>query len=252
MVRSASLLLALLLCATLSAQKFSPTDTVTEYTMKGTMYHNKFEGRKTAHGDIFDHNLFTAAHHKFKFGTLLLVTNQKTGLSVIVKVNDRCPKRGIVDMTRRAAWAIGIKGCLPVNVRVLPPSYEDEWASQGSLYDSVPSTLAKGQYALSKSKRNKKSKTTAAKTKHKAQQEKVEPAPEFYAIWLATAQTHGEAFSLIDNVPDEYKESVTIDTPLGDEQIDLLLDVRLSKKDAQVLQDTLKKTFPDCKIIPSE
>ena len=126
--------------------------------MHGTMYHNRFEGRKTASGEIFNHNLFTAAHNKFKFGTLLLVTNKNTGLTVIVKVNDRCPKKKVLDMTRRAAYGIGIKGCQPVKVRVLPPSYEEQWAAQEAIYDSVASRFATGKYALpQQSKSEKKS-----------------------------------------------------------------------------------------------
>lgn len=157
----------LLAGVTVSAQKYSSDDTVTEYSMNGTMYHNLFEGRKTAHGDIFNHNLFTAAHRKFKFGTLLLVTNKNTGLSVIVKVNDRCPKKTVLDMTRRAAYGIGIKGCQPVTVRVLPPSYEEEWAAQDAKYDSVASRLATGKYALPKHSKAKKTKKTVSKEEEK-------------------------------------------------------------------------------------
>lgn len=167
MVRTFSFLLLLLVGTTVSAQKFSSDDTVTEYSMNGTMYHNKFEGRKTANGEIFNHNLFTAAHRKFKFGTLLLVTNKNTGLSVIVKVNDRCPRKTVIDMTRRAAYGIGIKGCQPVNVRVLPPSYEEEWASQDAKYDSVASRFATGKYALSKHTKAKKTKKNTSKSKKK-------------------------------------------------------------------------------------
>ena len=157
----------LLAGVTVSAQKYSSDDTVTEYSMNGTMYHNLFEGRKTAHGDIFNHNLFTAAHRKFKFGTLLLVTNKNTGLSVIVKVNDRCPKKTVLDMTRRAAYGIGIKGCQPVTVRVLPPSYEEEWAAQDAKYDSVASRLATGKYAHPKHSKAKKTKKQCRKRRKK-------------------------------------------------------------------------------------
>ena len=98
----------------ISAQNYSSNDTVTEYPNKGTYYNDKFEGRKTASGEIFDQNAFTAAHWRIKLGTYILVTNQNTGLQVIVKVNDRCPKHGVIDLSHRAATAIGIRGCQPV------------------------------------------------------------------------------------------------------------------------------------------
>ena len=154
------LLLAVFLLLALSAEaqkKYDHNDTVTEYSLRGTIYHHRFEGRKTANGEIFDHNLFTAAHCKFKFGTLLLITNPSTGLSVIVKVNDRCPKKRVIDLTNRAANGIGVIGRHQVTVRALPPSYEEEWAAQDSKFDSVPSRLASGKYAYHKQTGTKKS-----------------------------------------------------------------------------------------------
>ena len=215
--------------------------------MHGTMYHNKFEGRKTANGEIFNHNLFTAAHHKFKFGTLLLVTNKNTGLTVIVKVNDRCPKKNVLDMTRRAAYGIGIKGCQMVKVKVLPPSYESQWASQDSKYDSVASRFATGKYALSKTSKNKTSKNNATAKKQKENGSKTAK----YNISLGLVQTHGEAFERITALPEECKDKVLIDT-IGDGLLNLLLDVRLPKGEADKLNRTVKRTFPSSKIVPSE
>ncbi len=236
--------MTLLAGLSVSAQKFSPNDTVTEYSMHGTMYHNRFEGRKTANGEIFNHNLFTAAHHKFKFGTLLLVKNKNTGLTVIVKVNDRCPKKKVLDMTRRAAYGIGIKGCQPVIVRVLPPSYEEEWEAQDLKYDSVMSCFAKGKYALS-------NQTSAKKAEGKTKQKTTNKKTARYSIHLGTVKTHGEAFGMVSKLPEEYKGKALVDT-VGEGQYDILLDVKLPKGEAQALNRTLKSTFPNCKMIPSE
>lgn len=54
-------------------------------------YADKFHGRKTASGQIFDNKKFTAAHKKIPFGTRLKVTNEANGKSVEVVVNDRGP-----------------------------------------------------------------------------------------------------------------------------------------------------------------
>ena len=139
------LILPLLLCLAsvlpLSAQvRFN--DTITEHPMKGTIYHNRFEGHKTASGEIFNQNLFTAAHKRIKMGTLVMVTSKWSGKQVIVKINDRCPKSGVIDMTRRAAHSIGIRGCQPVTVRILPDSYEPLWNAQNLWCDSVYSSLS--------------------------------------------------------------------------------------------------------------
>jgi rare lipoprotein A len=68
-----------------------------------------WQGRKTASGERFDPNGFTAAHRKWPFGSKVRVTNLNTGRWVIVRINDRGPfTRGrIIDLTPPAAKAIG-------------------------------------------------------------------------------------------------------------------------------------------------
>ena len=77
-----------------TSQKKIPTATVSvEGKANGvaTYYHNKFNGRKTASGEVFNNNKLTAAHRTYPFGTILRVTNPINGKSVVVKVNDRGP-----------------------------------------------------------------------------------------------------------------------------------------------------------------
>ena len=57
---------------------------------KASYYGGYFHGRKAADGSIFNQNaLTTAAAPHIKMGSFLLVTNSKTGKSVVVKVTDR-------------------------------------------------------------------------------------------------------------------------------------------------------------------
>lgn len=59
-------------------------------TGKASYYGGAFHGRKAADGSIFNQNaLTTAAAPHIKMGSSLLVTNSKTGKSVVVKVTDR-------------------------------------------------------------------------------------------------------------------------------------------------------------------
>ena len=48
-------------------------------------------GSRTASGERFNPNDYTAAHRSLPFGTRVLVTNMKNGKSVIVRINDRGP-----------------------------------------------------------------------------------------------------------------------------------------------------------------
>jgi rare lipoprotein A len=67
-------------------------------------------GRRTASGQAFNHNGFTAAHRTLPFGSRVTVTNPENGKSVTVVINDRGPfTRGVtLDLTRGAARAIGM------------------------------------------------------------------------------------------------------------------------------------------------
>lgn len=88
-----------------------------------SFYSNKFNGRKTANGEIFNQNKFTCACNVLPLGTWVKVTNLRNGKSVIVKTNDRLhPKmKRIVDLTRAAAQKIGYvaSGLTRVKVEVI-------------------------------------------------------------------------------------------------------------------------------------
>ncbi|MBA7687475.1 Endolytic peptidoglycan transglycosylase RlpA [subsurface metagenome] len=83
-------------------------------------YGGKFQGRRTANGEIFDTNKLTAAHKTLPFGTLVKVTNLTNGKSTMVRINDRGPfvEGRIIDLSRAAAAAIGMAGRGVVRVRI--------------------------------------------------------------------------------------------------------------------------------------
>jgi len=87
-------------------------------------YGGKFQGRRTASGEVFDTHLLTAAHKTLPFGTLVRVTNLENGKSVTVRINDRGPfvPGRIIDLSMAAATAIGLagKGVAPVRLEVQP------------------------------------------------------------------------------------------------------------------------------------
>lgn len=74
-----------------------------------SFYGGKHQGRKTATGERFNKNDFTAAHLKLPFGTVVHVTNLRNGMTVRVRINDRGPhvKGRIIDLSVAAARALG-------------------------------------------------------------------------------------------------------------------------------------------------
>jgi rare lipoprotein A len=79
-------------------------------------------GNRTASGERFNPNGYTAAHRSLPFGTRVLVTNVKTGQSVIVRVNDRGPfvKSRIIDVSYGAAKMLGMIGAGVATVKIVP------------------------------------------------------------------------------------------------------------------------------------
>ena len=96
------------------------------YAQRGiaSWYGTKFHGRKTASGEIYDMEKFTAAHRTLPLGTYVKVkrTDGK-GESVVVKVNDRGPfvDNRVIDLSRAAARQLDMlsEGIAPVLVTAL-------------------------------------------------------------------------------------------------------------------------------------
>ncbi len=77
-----------------------------------TWYGGRFHGRKTSSGEVFNKYNFTAAHRNIPLGTLIKVTNLRTGEFIIVKVNDTChaaPKRIMIDLSEGAFKKLATK-----------------------------------------------------------------------------------------------------------------------------------------------
>lgn len=93
-------------------------DTVKNVDIYEVKYENKqkgeaswygpgFQGRKTANGErynMYEENLYTAAHKSLPFNTILKVTRISTGKHIFVRINDRGPYiRGrIIDLNKSA------------------------------------------------------------------------------------------------------------------------------------------------------
>lgn len=77
-----------------------------------------FNGRRTANGERFNQNEFTAAHRSLPLGTRVRVVNQRNGESIVVRINDRGPfaHGRIIDLSRASARALGISGTAPVKL----------------------------------------------------------------------------------------------------------------------------------------
>ena len=68
-------------------------------------YGLRFHGRRTANGERYDMNAFTAAHKTLPFGTMVRVKSLVNGREVLVRITDRGPfiRNRVIDLSRAAA-----------------------------------------------------------------------------------------------------------------------------------------------------
>ena len=73
----------------------------------GAPYHN----RRSSNGEIYDMHALTAAHRTLPLGSIVRVTNVKTGHSVLVRITDRGPfiEGRILDLSQAAAEKIDLR-----------------------------------------------------------------------------------------------------------------------------------------------
>ncbi|WP_339888755.1 septal ring lytic transglycosylase RlpA family protein [uncultured Flavobacterium sp.] len=87
-------------------------------------YADRFTGRRTASGAIFNNKELTCAHKTLPFGTRLKITSIKTKKSVTVTVTDRGPfvKGRHIDLSKKAFMKIApdrYGGHIRVNIEIL-------------------------------------------------------------------------------------------------------------------------------------
>ncbi len=89
-----------------------------------SVYADKYNGKRTASGEIYDRNEQVAAHPYLPFGTLVKVKNLRNGKWVEVRIIDRfLPTKGrFINLSRRSARLIGWRPSdrVKVSIRRLP------------------------------------------------------------------------------------------------------------------------------------
>jgi rare lipoprotein A len=117
-----------------------------EFQQKGvaSWYGREFQGKKTASGEKFNMNDYTAAHKTLPLGSVVLVKNLENGKTVKVRINDRGPfaKGRIIDLSHAAAKKLDMvsSGEAQVSIKVLSAGDESGIASASE--DSADDTEA--------------------------------------------------------------------------------------------------------------
>ncbi len=104
--------------------EYDPTyDKIGEASWYGPGFHGKY----TANGEVYNQDDLTAAHPTLPMPSIVRVTNLANGRSLIVRVNDRGPfsRNRIIDLSKRSAKELGIKGVAQVRVQFLKQESEE-------------------------------------------------------------------------------------------------------------------------------
>ena len=100
----------------------------------GPPYHN----RRGSNGEVYNMHAMTAAHRTFPLGSIVRVTNVKTGSTALVRITDRGPfiPGRVVDLSLAAAKKVDVvrPGIAQVKVELMespaPPGTQGKWAVQ--------------------------------------------------------------------------------------------------------------------------
>ena len=95
------LLLALpfYLAAVQQAEGRSPGPMLEVFTGGATFYSDSFHGKKTANGERYNKNEFTAAHRSLPLGTIVRVTNLSNGNNLLVRISKlNMIRRGVISV----------------------------------------------------------------------------------------------------------------------------------------------------------
>ena len=110
----------------------------------GPPYHN----RRGSNGEVYNMHAMTAAHRTFPLGSIVRVTNVKTGSTALVRITDRGPfiPGRIVDLSLAAARKVDVwqPGIAEVKVELMelgPAASPGKWAVQiGGMPDEKAAT----------------------------------------------------------------------------------------------------------------
>ncbi len=94
-----------------------------QFNGRASWYGPDFHGKFTSNGEVYDMHDMTAAHKTLPMNTIVRVTNQENGKSVVVRINDRGPfvDNRIIDLSNEAATRMNMlnKGTALVSLEVL-------------------------------------------------------------------------------------------------------------------------------------
>ncbi len=194
-----------------------------------SFYADKFEGRKTANGEIYYHAKKTAAHQKLPFGSIVKVTNIENKKYVVVRINDRGPfvDNRIIDLSKSAARDLGFveKGIVKVEIELI--------ASTDNLPDKKPYI-----------------KVAESSEKYYKIDVSIEK-PKGKGVQIGSYKDDENVFKIAEQLKIEYKADVYIQIAVINKTnvYRVILGSSIDETYLKKLKETISKKYPDCFIV---
>lgn len=230
-----SLLFVLFFCLNVFSQK--------KYFERGeaSFYANKFNGRKTANGEVFRQNKLTAAHRTLAFGTILKVTNLTNGKYIIVRVNDRGPfSRGrIIDLSMMGAKKLDFvkKGHVRVSIESLSEKPKIKKNEKNNRKSRRQKRISR------RKKRNVKSNTRAPKMYSSKQ--------NVYGVQVGSYTDYSNAKDFLSSVKRKTSKPVYITSVVKNRRkyYKIVVGKCRSDREARKIQKSLRRKFRSCFVL---
>lgn len=230
-------------------------------TGKASFYGDKFEGRQTASGEIYKHNLPTAAHRKLPFGTKIKVTNLQTDKSAIVKINDRGPfiRGRIVDLSQSVANYLGIleSGVSEVKIEVLADQNVAIKSYEGSSSSSVstPRPPIQNQQIPSKAEttsENFETESPKGDLKNEFFELNVnEVDPDFYGVQIASFEQSDNLLRMVNRLKIDYNKNAIIQVkPVNDSKVyTVIIGQFKTREAADAFKKSMQNQYPGAFVV---
>src|SRR3989339_529592 len=213
-----------------------------------SFYDDKFQGRVTASGELFDQNLLTAAHRTLPFGTMVRVTNLE---------NNR-----VIDLSSATAKALGFyaKGTAKVKIEVITlgdnnlaaTEKEVEKKTAFNVEPKEDPKITTSKETLPATPNDNSSKSTIANEALEYYQlESALVEPKGFAIQIASYQEAANLMKLCNDL--KTKVSANLLVQVSGNQDKKLYRVMVgpfdTRQKAEAMHQKLEKQFPGCFIV---
>lgn len=207
--------------------------------IKATYYHDKFENRYTSSGEKFSQKLYTAAHKTLPFHTIVKVTNPKTSRSVLVKINDRCARAGVLDLSKTAAKRVDLlfAGVGNVKMEIMPENYRLIWEQQGDMFAMFDSASMSVEQQINYMDSLYNSLNEG------------DVFDSIYNIKIATLSSIEEVEKILGSIPDKYRKQSRYEKVYNENFYDILIGPFATREIAAMNLTKLRRRYSSAHII---